>query len=251
MKTSVDAVQKILAAYRITPIFLDALRSFGVKVTGRDDPYFNLCDVNVTDEGDNATKYEICYITRAYEKHGRATLKDPWSLRQMAVYHQYDSDTQRSTWILVQPFKRSKEAFLKQFTASKTPHALHKLLMGLSLSDWRWYLNDKRKLINQYNEKALFSSSTYKPVDYDTGFADCQRLHKLAADLSLAQEILKSQEQIASVLHSYSTEQKKQISNCIRHIQGFSRTATALAKHAEGTSLLVCYSLEPSSLTVD
>lgn len=187
----------------------------------------------------------------------------------MAVYHQYDSDTQRSTWILVQPFKRSKEAFLKQFTASKTPHALHKLLMGLSLSDWRWYLNDKRKLINQYvrpfhilvafanffifpqNEKALFSSSTYKPVDYDTGFADCQRLHKLAADLSLAQEILKSQEQIASVLHSYSTEQKKQISNCIRHIQGFSRTATALAKHAEGTSLLVCYSLEPSSLTVD
>lgn len=70
LKTSVDAVQKILAAYRITPIFLDALRSFGVKVTGRDDPYFNLCDVNVTDEGDNATKYGkltgLKYLTRPF-----------------------------------------------------------------------------------------------------------------------------------------------------------------------------------------
>ena len=39
-------MQKLLIAYKVPPYFLDALYAFGAKITGDDDPHFNLCKNN-------------------------------------------------------------------------------------------------------------------------------------------------------------------------------------------------------------
>ena len=142
----------------------------------------------------------MCYLLRSYEKHGRKMLKDPWSLRQMAVYHKYYYRTHRSIWILIQPFQRCKDALWKAFSQARHsahPVDLHVLLIGVVLLDWRWYLNDRRQLIDQFvgihghyhcvkarlillqNEKATHSSLKPKIIDYNTDFDDCQRLQRV------------------------------------------------------------------------
>ena len=42
LQISADTVKQLLTAHTVSPAFLDALYSFGAKVTGDDDPYFNL-----------------------------------------------------------------------------------------------------------------------------------------------------------------------------------------------------------------
>ena len=40
LQVPTGAVQQLLTAYSVSPIFLEALYSFGTKVTGDDDPHF-------------------------------------------------------------------------------------------------------------------------------------------------------------------------------------------------------------------
>jgi hypothetical protein len=163
IQTSADTLKKLLAAHAVCPIFLDALFAFGAKVTGDDDPYFNLCHQQDNDAGFGKhvlymkvrwlSSVELCYLLRSYEKHNRSTLKNPWSLRQMAVYHKYDRQTATSVWIFIQPFKRCKLALWKEFprTRCSSPKLyLHTLLISLTLRDWRWYLNDRRQFVSQF-----------------------------------------------------------------------------------------------------
>ncbi|KAI0855303.1 hypothetical protein F4860DRAFT_521652 [Xylaria cubensis] len=247
LNTSLDAIRKLMTAYKISPILLDSIRAFGSKVTGDDDPYFNFYSFK-TDTGGGNGDYELCYLLRTYERHGRNSLKDPWSLRQMAVYERFNAAEGRSVWILIQPFASAKSEFLRQYfspQASRTMGAkLHGLFLGTALANWRWYLNDQRRLVNVHNEKAVFSQATPKAVDYDTGFSDCQKLHQLAWNLSLGEEILTSYSHIVQMLQSNLMTTKDEMLDTIRHIHSLVRNAAALRKNSERTSKLLLRLLE-------
>ena len=43
METSIQTLQKLLNTYAVSPVILDVFHAFGAKVTGDDDPFFNLC----------------------------------------------------------------------------------------------------------------------------------------------------------------------------------------------------------------
>lgn len=163
LQTSAETLKRLLTAHAASPVFLDALFSFGAKVTGDDDPYFNLCHQQDNDASFGKyipclkarllTRVELCYLLRSYEKHNRSTLKNAWSLRQMAVYHKYDRQTATSVWIIIQPFKRCKLALWKELAKAPCRSQnlyLHALLISLTLQDWRWYLNDRRQFIRQF-----------------------------------------------------------------------------------------------------
>ena len=104
---------------------------------------------------------EICYIMRSFEKHGRGNLKDPWSLRQMAVYQRYDMSKMISVWIVLQPFQRYRRSLWKEFRnsgPSANPLTLHALLISLEASNWRWYLNDIRRTLSAFVSGSFFGS---------------------------------------------------------------------------------------------
>jgi hypothetical protein len=181
LQTSADNLKQLLAAHTVFPAFLDALFSFGAKVTGDDDPYFNLCYQCEDDTsfgkhslcmGDHLLiRVEICYTLRTYEKHNRPTLKNAWSLRQMSVYYKYHRTTATSVWIFIQPFKRCKQALWREFPRARSfaqNIRLHSLLIGLTLHDWRWYLNDRRQFINQFVSVTFNFHKTCEILSTDT-----------------------------------------------------------------------------------
>ena len=105
---------------------------------------------------------EICYLLRAYERHGRPGLKNPWSLRQALVYQKYNDRARTSVWIFIQLFKRSKGILWDEISRQDCIHHpvnLHAILLGTALSNWRWFLNDQRRLIESYVSAIKYLSS--------------------------------------------------------------------------------------------
>ena len=97
------------------------------------------------------------------------------------------------------------------------------------------------------------SSITQKAVDYQVDFTDCQRLERLLEKLSLSWETLKMIERILRMLQNLnnrgkplqdherrdSQENLHQLSRLISRVQAYMRTASALQRCAERTSILV------------
>jgi hypothetical protein len=78
---------------------------------------------------------------------------DPWSVRQSAVYQQYNSRTDRIMFILISPSNVVREAFIKELEkaaqSGKTLHSfdLHRILVTLLHSNWREYVRSLEKLM--------------------------------------------------------------------------------------------------------
>lgn len=252
LQVSAEAVQRLLTAYSVSPVFLEALYSFGRKVTGDDDPYFSLCEERPTL---SPSVRELCYVLRTYERHGRHQLNDPWSLRQSLIYQRHDHETNKSVWIFVQLFQGCRKGLWKEFIQTHTWHLMrpHYLFLEVILPDWRWYFDYQRRFIREFTEKAMHSSLAQRNVDYEVDFVDCQRIERALEKLFISLEVLTQIEHIACTLQS-SVDRSKSLrdhaSDCvvrdsheislhINKIQGFQKTALALQNRAERASVLL------------
>lgn len=107
----------------------------------------------VPDLGRSGLGIRLCYNLRSVERTKDQT-ELPWSIRQTAVYHEFDMKTGRAVWIIVKGNKlirnRMREASASpafspksscsdRFSASLAPHLL---LCDWSGENWRWYIND-------------------------------------------------------------------------------------------------------------
>ena len=72
MQISKETLQKLLFTHKIPSVVLDAVFSFGAKVTGEDDPYSNICYrklfPNPAHDPDNDQYYGEDYLTLQYLK---------------------------------------------------------------------------------------------------------------------------------------------------------------------------------------
>lgn len=92
---------------------------------------------------------ELCYIVRYAAKNGRKS-GTPWSIRQTAVYQQFDSRSNRTCWIFVQP-SASFRAQVKRYLGRKlsfykdpehlSPIGVHLMLFDSTELEWRAYIN--------------------------------------------------------------------------------------------------------------
>ena len=80
--------------------------------------------------------------------HGRNT-QNPWSLREMCVYQQYDVETKQTRWILLQP----PDPLIERIEGDRTIHAnalnVHILCMTIAESNWTSYINYIRMEIDR------------------------------------------------------------------------------------------------------
>lgn len=88
---------------------------------------------------------EFTYNLRYVEKHGR-DLKSPWSVRQMAVYHQFDAEKKSSKWILLNPSAVICQKLQKVISvvACRGPadrRFLHLMFLCMAEKNWREYVN--------------------------------------------------------------------------------------------------------------
>ncbi|KAK1833963.1 hypothetical protein QBC39DRAFT_35714 [Podospora conica] len=246
LDASLDDLRSIMTTHRVSPRFFETVHAFGIKGTREDDPYFNLCYLETSANGSNTIR-EHLYLLRTYEKHGRSNLKDPWSLRQMALYHQHDTQKSRTVWILIQPFQQAKSMFLNAFETQgeSTRNENGSIFLTMALQNWRWYLDHKRRLASSFAERTTSSSATPKSNDhYRTAFSDCQKLQKLTDSLSLAQHILRAHRDTCLMLAKGKTAQVDTLRKTAREAEGFARTAAQLERSAKRTSELASKLLE-------
>jgi hypothetical protein len=79
---------------------------------------------------------------------------DPWSVRQTAVYQQYDSKRDRNVFFLISPSQRLKDVLqvaLAHQTENTTPSNafdLHRIILCTLHDNWRLYLRGLEKLLS-------------------------------------------------------------------------------------------------------
>ena len=100
---------------------------------------------------------ELCYIVRYVANHGRKS-GTPWSIRQTAVYQQYDARSDRTCWIFVQPsvkFRAQVKRYLGRKlsvckdTGHRSPIVVHLMLFNSTELEWRAYINYLEEQLTQ------------------------------------------------------------------------------------------------------
>jgi hypothetical protein len=102
--------------------------------------------------------YQLCYNLKgaSFKKRSDENIKlDEWSIRQMAIHHQFDVVTASALWIVTKGRTDIQQRY-KELTGAEGQHedksfdtidacfrstlAVHLLFCHWSTEDWRWYI---------------------------------------------------------------------------------------------------------------
>jgi len=162
------------------PQFLDFVFPFGEQESRKDfhfsgfrknDRYNNInCAVGISEIGRSGKQYEMCYNLRSAEPT-TSPPEWPWSIRQAAVYHSFDTVSGRAVWIIVKGnrlmYKRIRNAIENKVGqgdrcafGSLGQSFLSSLKIQLIFCDWarenwRWYINFLEDEIRKLTDAAL------------------------------------------------------------------------------------------------
>ncbi|KAF8251002.1 hypothetical protein K440DRAFT_638836 [Wilcoxina mikolae CBS 423.85] len=204
--------KRLLAWHNVFPPFLDYVHGFGFKLREEDENfggYDRQFYFRQGNEFKEAMDYEFCYCLRYVAKHDREQ-QNPWSLRQTAVYQRYDSTSQSSKWILIQP-SESLRVELAEYLESEVimtgsaiiadcnAHTVHVMIFSSTERGWREYMNYLQAELNVLEKKAVYSSvKKHDPHDFTVAFSDAQGIQRLRGKLSKAILVLDSCMDVAS-----------------------------------------------------
>lgn len=102
------------------------------------------------------TKPEFAYTLGYAERRHDHTIKkyhgkcQPWAIRKLALYHSYDPDKQRSTYMLISPNPKSRAEHdvVNWMARTRLKHdvydnhfEVHDLLLSYHLDNWSPYMN--------------------------------------------------------------------------------------------------------------
>jgi len=148
----------------------------------RDEIFFHTFD----DSRNSLQSIELCYNCRHVEENGR-NRGDPWSLRQMGVYHSYNAESQQSIWIILQPPSRIleglrgslKNLMVDSASSIHTSLSLHFQFLSLTGENLHSYLEHLWVGLDELDEKACFARvGKSTKVDYPLEFEDRQKVHR-------------------------------------------------------------------------
>ena len=89
---------------------------------------------------------EFCYAIRYIVQNGRST-GPSWSMRQSAVYQQFDTHRRSSTWILLQPSADAQRRFneiQRDSVRSTNPMIFHVAFLFSTMYYWKDYITSIR-----------------------------------------------------------------------------------------------------------
>jgi hypothetical protein len=146
-----SCVRKILTRFEVFPPFVDVLRTFGQKTGFEDDSSGAFHFRNDS----RASVYETTYLVKHVEEHGRLESQEPWSIRQMGVYHK-SGGSSGDVFIIINPslpFRRRLK-YARENGSRPCSRALHAMILSCTMENWRWYITDLEKRYLQMKDKA-------------------------------------------------------------------------------------------------
>lgn len=173
---------RILSYHQVTPLFLDFAFSFGEQQQAKD---FQFCGFRSEPLLRNETSslelrhlqrsgraLQLCYELRSVERGSQ--IEWPWSIRQCAVYHSYDVETDVATWIVIKANKLmetriksliekghlyEKDTLGAECTSFRSTLRTHLLIASWSAEQWRWYIDSIEEKFQQISSRALTEST--------------------------------------------------------------------------------------------
>jgi hypothetical protein len=155
---SLEGLCKLFTYLAVYPAFIDILRAFGEKTNFEDETYSGFRFQPNTPTGASGTCshishkcgprvlrfwVETSYLVKHVEEHGRKGPSNPWSVRQMGVYHKANPSA-GNIFVILNPSKsflrRLKQA--QQGAGLPGPWELHLMILACAMEKWRWYLSD-------------------------------------------------------------------------------------------------------------
>jgi hypothetical protein len=170
------------------PSFLDFVFSYGRQQHAQDfhfsgfrhESCLALADrrLKVPELDRSGRRIQLCYSFRSVETSSSQP-KWPWSVRQLAIYHSFDLESGKSTWIMV----KGDQLMKKRLTsASASPNveelrcfgslhdsfssalATHILFCDWSAENWRWYINFLEEQVQDITRRTV-DVTVSKPLD--------------------------------------------------------------------------------------
>ncbi|KAI8628747.1 hypothetical protein F5Y19DRAFT_476291 [Xylariaceae sp. FL1651] len=278
MDISIEMFQALYTTTHITPQFLKIVMGLGRKMSSRDESFMS-CYTHQTSqkrlrqreqeadrgpilgksgesghsnqEDDKLTPpvVGICYNIRHFECHGRS-LEDPWSCRQSAIHHNYNTDEDWSDWIIIQPPLRFTRNFGNEcLSGSNHPMELHLHYLSTGVAGWREYLNYLSNNLKALNEEIVIS----KPYrEYRIGFSSRQKVHALRLKLHHARSILVNTLNIIVTIRTHEEttadlrklpqrvhqDFQRELDNIVSELQNHEQTVQELLSVASDTGLM-------------
>ncbi|KIV99997.1 hypothetical protein, variant [Verruconis gallopava] len=210
---SPSSLQSLISHHHIFPQFYALIGGFGFKTSEDDkvwDGYHSNARTVRSSENMNV-EFECCYSIRYVHLNGRNS-KNPWSLRQIGVYHKAKNAGKDSVWILVQPpgtlYKqwKSKMEFTPPDEASFKGRDvdLHLSILSVTLNNWDHHIEYLRNELSELEDKACFSRvGMEKPHDYSVAFSDKQKLQRFREKLLRYEGVLKATVTVIESLKSH------------------------------------------------
>ncbi|KAL4879759.1 hypothetical protein BJY04DRAFT_219846 [Aspergillus karnatakaensis] len=232
------AFQRLTDYIKPFPSFFDLTAAFGFK-TSSDQRAFHGWRACTSGAECLGEKHEFCYNIQHVERHGRK-LKDPWSLRQTGVYHQYCDTGNQSRWVLLNPNERLRNLVTSHSQTTPegpTPYGSSlsswgldiQLLVSLGLG-WPDYIEYLQSELSRLNDAVCYSSvDSFKPQPYTLAYADLQELHILQPKFQTAETALSSCLSIAKGLRTHLDVQGGP--NLSRVLQSLDAYEVDIARH--------------------
>ena len=91
-------------------------------------------------------RVETTYLVKHVEEHGRLESKEPWSIRQMGVYHKSDGSS-GDVFVIINPslpFRRRLK-YVRENGSRPSIRALHAMILSCAMENWRLYISDLEK----------------------------------------------------------------------------------------------------------
>lgn len=194
---------------QIMPQSAEIVSAFGARTTD-DDEYFTTCHRQKIWGAQNDStgafrRSDICYNIRFVERHGRDGLKDPWSFRQVAVYHSYDYERKKCSWVFIQLPK----AVIASIVREAKPHSpllIHWLIRHYCASEWRWYINYLSDLVSTMRDVSCFTRVDQDLEGLPLDFQQSQKLEVLRNKIRRVNLLLGSCISTTESLMAHATE---------------------------------------------
>ncbi|EPS41509.1 hypothetical protein H072_4620 [Dactylellina haptotyla CBS 200.50] len=179
LRISEEIARRLFASFSVHQQFISVLSAFGDKTSTVEQSYLTYFDriqilnpfrtFKPTDSAifSQTCGYDLGYLFKYVDRHGRETPKDPFAIRQTGVYHKYDPQTKRSVWIFIQPSESLKERLEALFTRYKDNPIdlalqveIHFLVVTHGAKNWRPYIKYLEELFDKVNQNVLSVSTS-------------------------------------------------------------------------------------------
>ena len=139
--------------------------------------------LQIPELGRSGRDIRICYSLKSVESIENADrrLDLPWSVRQTALYHSFDVETGKASWVVIKgnhlireriqsatkaqvENESDSESFETTAGAFISTLASHLVLCEWSVEDWRWYITSLEKRLQELTRRTLAVDISRGPI---------------------------------------------------------------------------------------